>query len=350
MPSTLPRPRPWPTAARLRWGIVAPGGIAARFVRALAARTDHRVMAIGSRSAERARGFAHEHGVPRAYGSYDELVVDPEVDAVYIASPHSVHAEQALLAIAAGKHVLVEKPFTTTPADAARVFAAARDRGVLAMEAMWTRYLPQADSLRQLLEDGTLGDVTMVSADFGFSIPFMPAHRLFDPALAGGALFDAGVYPVSFISSVLGAPTSVSAIGSLADSGVDDQAIVSLGYPRAVAIAQTSLKSWSPVVATVCGTRGRLEIGPEFLRPTALRLTLVAPGSGATTAHWEDQEFADEPYEALACEASAFAFFVEQGLLESPVHPHAEVVSIIDILERAQKQIISSDVARNAGD
>lgn len=339
---TLPPPREWPDAPPLRWGILAPGGIAERFTRAVHRRTTHRVVAVGSRSAERAAAFGQEHAVPRAHGSYQALVDDPDVDAVYVSSPHSAHTELALLAIAAGKHVLVEKPLATNEQDARRILDSARAAGVFAMEAMWTRYLPQSDIVRHVLADGILGDVTTVAADFGFSVPFMPEHRLFDPSQAGGALLDAGVYPVSFISSVLGAPGQLTAVGSLAPTGVDDQAVVTFAYPDAVATATTSLRSWLPVTAVIGGTVGRLEVGPQFIAPSGVRLTLPAHGAAPSVAEWTDDEFRDEPHDGLSCQVEAFAGFVDQGLTESPIHPHEEVIAIVDALDRAQRQIVSA--------
>ena len=186
--------------------------------------TRQRLVAVGSRSLDRAQSFAAAHGADRAYGSYDELVADPEIDAIYVASPHSEHRMQALLAIAAGKPVLVEKAFSRNAAEAGEVADAARAAGVPAMEAMWTRFLPQTDVIRQLLDDGVLGEVITVLADHGQCFDPDPAGRLFNPDLAGGALLDLGVYPVSFASFILGNPDGVSAAGSLTDTGVDAQA------------------------------------------------------------------------------------------------------------------------------
>ncbi|MCU1529066.1 MAG: oxidoreductase, partial [Frondihabitans sp.] len=183
-------------APALRWGILAPGVIANDFVDSLLRHTDQRVVAVGSRSAERAAAFAAKHGAERSYGSYEQLVSDPRVDVVYVASPHSEHEEHALLAIAAGKHVLIEKPIAVDAAGARRIADAARAAGVFVTEAMWTRYRPQSDIVRQILERGDLGAVRIVTADFGGYATYDPTSRLFDPALAGGALLDLGVYPV----------------------------------------------------------------------------------------------------------------------------------------------------------
>ena len=184
---TLPEPRtPDPAdAPALRWGILAPGHIAGHWATALREHTRQRLVAIGSRSPERAAAFARDHGVDRVHSSYEALVGDPAVDAVYVASPHSHHRDHALLALRAGKHVLVEKAFTRNAAEARELVAAASQAGLLLMEAMWTRYLPHMDVVRRALEDGLLGDVHRIVADYGVRAEHDPSHRLLDPALAG---------------------------------------------------------------------------------------------------------------------------------------------------------------------
>ena len=222
--SIIPRPRRLEPAPSLRWGVIGPGSTAGRFVDALRAHGTQQVVAVGSRAAERAASFAARHGIAGTAGSVAQILDLAEVDVVYIATPHDSHRELAERALNAGKHIVVEKPLATTEADARAITSLARDRGLFAMEAMWTRYLPQAEVLRQLLDEHVIGEVTYVCADFGFVAPYDPQHRLFNPALAGGALLDAGVYPVSFIASVLGPPAQVIASGTLAATGVDDHA------------------------------------------------------------------------------------------------------------------------------
>ena len=274
----FPEPRPLSPAPALRWGLMAPGGIASRFVDALHAHSPQRFVAVGSRSKERAGRFATEHGIERAYGSYEEVADETRVDAVYIASPHSAHKDLALLAITAGKHVLIEKPMAASAAEAQVIADAARAAGVMAMEAMWTRYLPQADVIRQLLAAGEVGDVHLVSADFGFAATFDPAHRLFDPVQAGGALLDAGVYPISFASSVLGAATSVTAVGGLALTGVDCDAALVMDHSGRYSTALTSITSSLPTRATIMGSKGRIDVDAPFFAPGGLTLTLLRPG------------------------------------------------------------------------
>ncbi|WP_246227060.1 Gfo/Idh/MocA family protein [Propioniciclava coleopterorum] len=320
----------------LRWGILAPGGIASSFVRALAAHTTQRVVACGSRSTARAQEFAHEHGLERAHGSYEQLLADPGVDVVYVASPHSRHAEQALAAIEAGKHVLVEKSFTQDAGQAQAVVDAARAAGVTLMEAMWTRFLPHIDVLRQLLADGALGELVSVHADHGQFFPPDPRHRMFDPDAAGGALLDLGIYPVSFASFVLGTPTRVTARGTLTDTGVDRTVSMVLdGHPGtdAHALLGTTLAARTPTTAAVSGSAGRVEIGGPFYNPQSLTLVPLAG----------DRVSSPEPVitrsGGLAHQAAHFATLVEQGRQESPWLPWAESVAIMATLDEVRAQV-----------
>ena len=221
----LPAPRtPDPMAAPpLRWGILAPGWIAGQFAAALRRGTRQRIAAVGSRNLDRARAFADEHGAPTAYGSYDELVHDPHVDIVYVASPHSEHHRQARLALEAGKPVLVEKAFTRNAAEARDLIDLARANGLFVLEGMWSRFLPHYDVIDQAVHDGLIGEVTTVFADHGQHLYPDGPDRLASPDLAGGALLDLAVYPISFADFVLGPLTTVTATGSLTDRGVDQQ-------------------------------------------------------------------------------------------------------------------------------
>jgi predicted dehydrogenase len=331
--SRIPDPLMAPT---LRWGILAPGWIAHQMASALQ-RSSQKVVAVGSRSADRAREFADTYGIERAYGSYEALVSDPDVDVVYVASPHSEHRAQALLAIAAGKHVLVEKAFTRNAAEARDVVDAARAAKVVGMEAMWPRYAPRYDIVRQLLADGALGELISVQADHSQLLPESRVPRLHDPDLAGGAMLDLGVYPVSFVSFVLGTPTEVKALGNLTHRGVDRTvSAVATGFadhPAAVATITTTLAAPGGVTATILGTEGRLELDGRFYSPGSVRL--VRPDGASSTAPQVGAESTD----ALMYQAAHLATLVAEGATESPFLPLDEVIAVMATMDELRHQV-----------
>ena len=333
--SSLPSPRtPDPSdAPPLRWGILAPGRIAATFVDALQKHTGQRVEAVGSRSAERAGEFAGRFGIERVHDSYEALVADPDLDVVYVASPHSGHHAQALLAIAAGKHVLVEKAFTRNAREAREVVEAARSAGVLVMEAMWTRYLPHTDVVRQVLEQGGLGEVRTVIADHGQWFEPDATSRLFDPDLAGGALLDLGIYPLSFASFVLGTPDAVTARGQRAFTGVDGQVSIVLEHADAHALVSTTLFDRTPTTATVSGTEARIEIAGDFYAPSSV--TLVGRDGQRTV--WDDNRI--RGHEALCFQAAELARLANAGATESPLLPLDETVAILETCDEIRAQL-----------
>ena len=293
------------TAPALRWGVLAPGGIARTFAAAVAGHTASRVVAVGSRSLDRAERFASEFGVPTAYGDYQALVEDPHVEAVYVASPHSEHHEHVLLAIAAGKHVLVEKAFALNAAQASEMVEAARDAGTFLMEAMWTRHLPHVAALHDLLARGEIGEVVSVIADHGQNMNHLPAsHRLHNPELAGGALLDLGVYPVSFAHDLLGVPDRVHATGSLTSTGVDGQLSISLGFgERAQASLHTTLWAKTATTAVIAGTLGRVEVAGDFYGPSSFTV-LPLDGDPWTFERPVDGGFQYELAEVARCVAA----------------------------------------------
>ena len=323
-PTTLPTPRFLKATGGplLRWGILAPGEIAAAFVHTLHTNTDQRIVAVASRSKDRAFTFGRDFGISKSYDSYEQLLGDDNVEIVYIAAPHSEHRKLAVMAISAGKHVLVEKPITVT-ADEAR-------------EAMWTRYLPQTDIIRQLLADGALGEISLVTAELGFACPYDPDARWWNPSLGGGALLDLGVYPISFASFVLGAPTGVVAVGRTAASGVDAQASLILESPNnAQALLNASLLSETPALASISGSLGHITIDSPFMMPSAI--TLHAPGR-KPKLRWED---ASGIYgrDGLCYEAVAAARYIREGLTESPWHSLDETVAVMETIDGARRQV-----------
>lgn len=305
----------------LRWGVIGTGGIAATFVSDLELSEAGVVTAVGSRRSETADEFGERFAIPGRHGSYEDLVADPEVDAVYVATPHPMHRPAALLALEAGKPTLVEKPFTMNEAEALELVGIARDRGVFLMEAMWTRFLPHVVELRRLLATGVLGEITTFSADHGQWFAEDASSRLFAPELGGGALLDLGVYPVSFASMLLGAPERIEATIDPAFTGVDAQTSMLFGYASgAQAIISCTLRAKTPTRAAIAGTEARIEIESDFYRPTSFELisrdgdrTRYAPphvGNG------------------LRHQAAEVARYVGEGLLESPVMPLDETVGI----------------------
>lgn len=315
----------------LQWGILATGGIARLFTKDLLAH-GHHVRAVGSRSLEPARSFAKEFGIPQAHGSYEELVADPLVDIVYVATPHSAHAANARLALEHGKHVLVEKAFTLTAQQASDVTAFARQRGLVVMEAMWTRFLPHMHHVRALLRDGRVGQVRSLHADHTQRLVFGEDHRLNDLRLGGGALLDLGVYPISFAHDLLGAPTDIQARASFKPTGVDASVATTMGHQNgAISTTYSSMEIRGRNQATVLGTDGRIEIASIWYAPA--RVTLY-DGDGMLL-----EEF-DEPVSGrgMQFQAAEIERVVRQGLTGSPVMPAEESVRVMSTM----------DVVRNA--
>ena len=257
----------------IRWGILGTGGIASTFVTDLRLTSSGVPVAVGSRSQGSADRFAEEFGIPARHAGYDALVADPDVDVIYVATPHPMHHDNAILALRAGKPVLVEKPFTMNAAEAREVVRVARENRLFAMEAMWTRFLPHVGVIRDWLAQGVLGDVVTVTADHGQWFAEDAGFRLFAPELGGGALLDLGVYPVSFASMVLGKPSRIAAMIDPAFTGVDAQTSMLFGYDGgAQAVLTCTLRAQSPTRAAIVGTEARIEIEGDFYAPAAVTL------------------------------------------------------------------------------
>ena len=256
------------------WGILGPGGIARAFARDLQSLAGHSVAAVGSRTLSNAEEFVSTFG-GKAYGSYEELVADESVDAIYVATPHPAHKENVVLALNAGKPVLCEKPFAVNAQEAQEMVAAAAANKVALMEAMWSRFLPHYAQVREIIASGILGKVLTVHADHGQRLADQNIPRLVDPLLAGGALLDLGIYPVSFAHMILGNPTKITASGVLTDRGVDGQTSMIFDYASgAQAVLNTTMLEQTPCRAVVAGVNGRLEIDRVFYSPTSMRVTL----------------------------------------------------------------------------
>ena len=263
---------------RFRWGIFGTGAISAKFVAGLAAARDAEATFVASRSLARAQTFAAGMGIGRAIAGYAAAVADGGVDAIYIATPPSEHAAHALLCIEAGIPVLIEKPCASSAAEASRIAAAARSKSVFAMEAMWTRFLPAAQALRDKLATREVGEVRLVSGNFGTSQTPDRANGIFNPALGGGALAHLGAYPLSLAQWLFGSPTLVQAIGTLGATGVDEDAAFQLQYPAGVIGSFfVSVRAWAPDDFNVMGTAGMIGVRGSIVRPYGLEVSHETP-------------------------------------------------------------------------
>jgi predicted dehydrogenase len=314
-------------SAPLRWGIIGTGLIAERFATDLALTDSGVLSAVGSRTQASADRFGALFNIPNRHDSYESLAADPDVDAVYVATPHPWHHDNALLALNHGKHVLVEKPFTMNAAEAQDLVDVAREKKLFLMEAMWTRFLPHVIALRELLANGAVGDIVTVSADHGQWFVKDPAFRLFAPELGGGALLDLGVYVVSFASMILGTPSRITAVVDATFTGVDGRATMIFGYDGgAQSILTCTSLARSETRASIVGTDARIEIEGSFYAPSSFTLT---------SREGESERF-EFPHEGrgLRHQADEVAQCVGEGRTESLIMPLDETVAIMDTMDQ----------------
>jgi predicted dehydrogenase len=318
------------TAQTVRWGIAATGGIAERFANGLALVPGARLAAVASRTAERAEAFGERHGAARAYGSYEALAEDPDVDVVYVASPNHRHHADTLLFLEAGRHVLCEKPFALNEGQARDMVVAARQRGLFLMEALWSRFLPAYVVLAALLEEGRIGEPLLVEGDFGFRRTVEADHRLFDLALGGGALLDLGIYPVQLASLVLGPPDRVAAVGHIGETGVDEQVAATLHHPGGqLAVVKAAIRIGSSCTARISGTHGWIHL-PAFMHcPTHLDIGGRAPERVECGFDGEGLRFQVEHVQHC----------LRKGWTESPVVPLDETCTMAATLDAVRAQI-----------
>ena len=316
----------------VRWGILGTGTIADAFVKDLKL-TGHRVAAVGSRSAETAKRFASAFDIPGAHGSYEDLVADKAVDIVYIATPVTRHHDDAALALRAGKHVLVEKPFTVNAGEAQSLVDLAADRGLLVLEAMWTRWLPHIIAVRRIITDGAIGEVRAVIADHTQSLPQDPTFRLNVLELGGGALLDLGVYPIALASEVLGTPTAIEATATFSPTGVDAETGIILRYPGdRTAVIYTALNALGPNRAVIIGSHGRIEIDSVWYTPTTFR---QYNSNGEVVSAFD----AEVPGRGMQFQADEAERLIAAGKIGSDILPLTESVSIMATLDAVREKI-----------
>lgn len=322
----------------LRIGIIGTGGIAHKMVQSLEHASLCTLTAIGSRDIHKSREFANTYENSPAFGdkqahvwgSYQELVNDPSVDIVYIATPHNLHCEHTLLALRAGKHVLVEKPFALHASQAETMITEARKRGLFLMEAMWTRYIPAVRRAREMVRDGAIGQLTTVQADLGFAFPFDPEHRIFNPLLGGGAMLDLGIYPLSLASFFAGLPIKVNSISTLTQTGVDaSDAFCAEHAQGVVSSLHCTINTQTSNSAIIYGTQGSISLGPLFINAQSLHLT--ASISDHASRQTIELPFPGPGYHFEVDEA---AYCIRGGLLESPDMPLDESLALSRIMDQ----------------
>jgi predicted dehydrogenase len=316
----------------VRWGILGTGFIAGLQTSDLIG-NGFSVQAVGSRSPEAAARFAAEFNISSAHGSYEDLAGDPEVDVVYVSTPHPFHYENALLALKAGKHVLIEKPFAMNAWQAREIVDLAASKGLVALEAMWTRYLPHMVRIRELVRSGALGEVRTVIADHNQNLPKDPLHRLNNPDLGGGALLDLGIYPVSFAFDVLGAPVDVRALASMTPTGVDRQTAMIFEYGEGQqALLHCALDTAGPNRAAIIGTGGSIEIDSVWYYPSPF--TRYDADGNAVERFEEPVTGRGMQYQAWELER-----LVRAGALANDILSAGESVRVMETLDEVRRQI-----------
>ncbi|MEV0429954.1 Gfo/Idh/MocA family oxidoreductase [Micromonospora sp. NPDC050495] len=315
-----------------RWGILATGYIAGRFAEDLRFVPGAELVAVGSRTRESAELFAQRHGASRAYASWAELAADPEVDVVYVATPHAAHHEATMTCLAGGKAVLVEKPCTLDLASSTELIETARARGLFLMEAMWMRTNPLILRLLELIADGAIGEVTHVRADFGAAGPFPPEHRMRARTLGGGALLDLGIYPLSLAHLLLGVPQHVRAWARISPELVDENTGIVLGWDSgAVATLSCGMIGATAITAAITGTTGRIDLPEPFYRPAAAVLHRAGAEPETIPADPTGGGYQYEAIEVQRCLAA--------GLIESPLVPHSATLEVMALLDDIRARI-----------
>ncbi|MDE2775378.1 MAG: Gfo/Idh/MocA family oxidoreductase [Chloroflexota bacterium] len=312
---------------KIRWGLIGLGLISRKFAKGLAFVPDAEVYAVASRSQAKADAFGAEFGAANSYGSYEDLANDPNVDVAYIGTPNNYHLEHALLCLKAGKHVLCEKPFAVNAKEAQVMIDCAREKNLFLMDAFWTRYFPAMVKLRELLADKVIGDVMLVTADFGGRGPVVPEKRHFNPDLAGGAMLDVGSYCLQFASMIYGKqPQDIVSQVAIGETGVDELSVVVCRYSDyEMATLTSAVRLGTPHEARVMGTEGYIAI-PDFWHPS--ELTVVRRGDAPETLRfpYEGEGFQFEAIEVGDC--------IRAGATESAVYPLDETLAIMRTLDR----------------
>jgi len=317
---------------KIRWGIIGTGFIAKKFAEALQILPDAELVAVGSRAADTAKKFAKAFHIPHQHSSYDKLANNPDVDVVYIATPHPFHMENTILCLKAGKAVLCEKPFAVNASQAQQMTDVARTEKLFLMEAMWTRFLPIIMKVREWLGQGLIGPVRFLQADFGFRCDWKPQDRLLNPELAGGALLDVGVYTVALASMVFaGPPTKITGMAHLGQTGIDEQSAMVLGYQDGqLAVLSCAIRTQTLQKAVIVGTKGMIRIHSPFWSATTATILIEDKEDETIKIPHECNGFEYEAREVMQC--------LLAGKLESDYLPLDETLSIVKTMDEIRAQ------------
>ena len=318
-------------AESIRWGIVGTGGIAAQFATAMPHAAGGDVVAVASRTAEGAQAFGDRFNTARRHASYEALAADSSVDVVYVAGPHIRHATDTIAFLEAGKHVLCEKPLAINHSEASAMVAVARSRGLFLMEAVWSRFLPAYTTIVDILASGSVGEPSMVDAEFGFSLPVMPDHRLFDRSLGGGALLDLGIYPLQLCSLVLGPVEHIRGLGTIGSTGVDEQvAAISTHENGGLGIIRAGIRTQLACSARISSSKGSIAL-PAFMHCPDYLIVSDKTGERRIDCPVGEHGLRFEIEEIHRC--------LNAGKLESSVMPLDESMSLAATMDTIRRQI-----------
>lgn len=316
-----------------KWGIIGPGRIAGKFAEDIGKLPGHCVYAVGSRSKERATHFAQRFAIPQTYGSYEDLLKEGEVDAVYIASPHSGHLEHTLMCLDAGIPVLCEKPLAVNSQQVQIMITRAQQQGTFLMEALWTRFIPAVEQALSWIAAGKIGDVQGVKADFGFKPSNMdPAGRLFNPKLAGGALLDIGIYPIFFAILMMGKPNEIHARGVIGATGVDEEVILLTDHGAdRFGQLHASIRNDTKTEGFIYGSEGVIHLHTRWHETTSL--AFLPHGEVPEILHFDNQGW------GYGWEAQEVERCVRAGLKESEKWPLVRSQELMEVMDEVRRQI-----------
>lgn len=314
------------------WGILGTGWIAKKMTDALPFVPHSKLYAVGSRNKATAEAYARQHNIEKAYGSYEELVSDPNIDIIYIATPHNLHHENTLLALEHGKHVLCEKPFAVNGRQVREMINKAREKNLFLMEALWSRFLPQVIKAKEIIDSGKIGEVNLLAADFGLGLPFDPKHRLFNKELIGGSLMDLGIYPLFLALFLMGKPKTLKAMAGMGITDVDYNCSFTLGYDNnSLAVMHSSAIAQTDVVATIYGEKGKIVFDKWWFTPVPIHLFDADGKEIPVKLEFIGNGYNYEATEVVKC--------LESGKKQSELMSWDDSLLLIDTLDAIRKEI-----------